>query len=149
MNQPATLPHLFGRFTAVMRDHADIGKTLGQMRAMCAALDGGEVALPNELLPTRLTFRLHGELSEHFAREEDDAYFGTVIDEEPSLASKIDMLKAEHWSMLGAAQMLCSLAVDSARWLELSRGARELMAQLERHERAESALLRDMFHSGL
>src|SRR5512134_3429091 len=50
MNQPATLPHLFGRFTAVMRDHADIGKTLGQMRAMCAALDGGEVALPNELL---------------------------------------------------------------------------------------------------
>jgi hypothetical protein len=146
MSQPATLPHLFGRFTAVMRDHADIGKTLTQLRAMCAALDGGEAALPSELLPTVLTFRLYRELSEHFATEEADAYFGTVIDEEPSLASKIDALKAEHWSMLHTADLLCRMAVDTSRWPDLLREAAELMAQLERHERAESALLRDMFH---
>src|SRR5688500_3185854 len=110
MSQPATLPHLFGRFTAVIRDHANIGKTLEQLRMMCAVLDTGQAALPSELMPARLLFRFYRELSEHFATEEADAYFGTVADEEPSLASKIEALKAEHWSMLYAADMLCGMA---------------------------------------
>ncbi|HKY36809.1 MAG TPA: hypothetical protein VJN18_12765 [Polyangiaceae bacterium] len=146
MAQTAPLPHLFGRFTAVIRDHANIGKTLEQLHAMCAVLDSRRAALPRELMPGRLMFRFYQELSEHFATEEADAYFGTVGDEEPSLASQIEALKAEHWRMLYAADMLCGMAVDRSRWRDMPGPVRELMTQLEQHERAESALLRDLFH---
>ncbi len=146
MSEPARLPHLFGRFTVVMRDHADVGKTLQQIRAMCQALDSGHEQLPDPLQPARLITRLRVELSEHFALEEEQGYFGTVVEEAPALRSAIETLCAEHQVMLRALEELLALVPDRAAWGRLPGPVRELVRQLELHERAEAALLHELFH---
>jgi hypothetical protein len=76
---------------------------------------------------------------------ESGDYFGVVVEEEPSLSTQIVGLKWEHMIMLHAADVLCELAKDRGRWLYLSAPTRELVAELERHEQAESKLLRNLF----
>jgi hypothetical protein len=68
-----------------------------------------------------------------------------VVDEAPALAPQIAGLEWEHMTMLRAADVLSRLAEDRARWPELVVRTRELVAQLERHERAESRLLGQFF----
>jgi hemerythrin-like domain-containing protein len=145
MSSTTTLPSLFGRFTAILQEHEHLGKTLRKLRQMCAALEAGESEPASELAPLALLVELRRDLGEHFAAEEDEAYFGTVVDEAPSLAPDIAGLKWEHMTMLRAADVLHDLAADRSRWSQLSKPTRELVAQLERHERSESKLLRRFF----
>jgi hypothetical protein len=112
---------------------------------MCGAIDNGRQPLPAELSPDVLILDLRVHLGVHFAAEEADEYFGTVIDEAPSLAPEIAGLKWEHLTMLKAADVLCGVARDRTRWSDLPGPTRELIAQLERHERNESRLLRGLF----
>jgi hypothetical protein len=49
--------------------------------------------------------------------------------------------------MLKATERLTQLAQDEARWMELAAPTLALVAELERHERAESVLLRQLFLS--
>jgi iron-sulfur cluster repair protein YtfE (RIC family) len=144
MNAPANLPSLFGRFTAILKDHEHLGITLKQLRAMCAALETAE-EIPLTVSPPRLLEDLRADLSGHFAAEEAESYFGTIIEEAPPLAPRIDQLKHEHAAMLQALAALCEVAIDVTRALELSQSTRVLIAELERHERAESLLLRELF----
>jgi hypothetical protein len=139
------LPSLFGRFTAIFKDHDQLAKTLRRLRQMCAALDDGQARLPPDLAPDLLIIDLRNDLSEHFAAEETAEYFGTVVDEAPELASDIAALKWEHLTMLRGVDVLCGLARDRSRWQQLSGPTRELIGQLERHERSESRLLRSLF----
>src|SRR5690242_10247514 len=139
MTAPANLPSLFGRFTAILQDHEHLGTTLKELRSMCAALEATE-RLPLELSPARLLEDLRTDLSGHFAAEEAESYFGTIIEEAPPLAPRIGQLKSEHAAMLGVLGALCEVAVDAARALELCQATRVLIAELERHERAESLL---------
>jgi hypothetical protein len=92
-----------------------------------------------------LLFELRRDLTCHFEAEEADSYFGTVQDEAPELATDIAGLKWEHTTMLRAADVLCALAEDRLRWSQLAAPTRELVAQLKRHEDAESKLLRRFF----
>lgn len=140
MTEPALLPSLFGRFTAILRDHEHLGTTLKSLRAMCTALEARD-AVPES---ARVLAELHADLSGHFAAEEAESYFGTIAQESPSLAPRIDQLKDEHVNMLNALVGLASLAVDPMRTLELSVATRQLIAELERHERAESLLLGEL-----
>ncbi len=148
MTQPANLPFLFGRFTAILQDHEHLGTTLKRLRAMCVALDAPNPNL-HALEPTRLLQDLQTALSEHFAAEEADAYFGTIADEAPALATGIAQLKAEHAAMLAALSTLCRLASGAELVTELSLATRQLITDLERHERAESLLLRSLFAPGV
>lgn len=145
MSERARLPDLFGRFTIVMRGHADVGRTLQQLRAMCGALESGQGLLPESLTPLRLITKLRDELSEHFGLEEAPGYFGIVVEEEPTLESAIEALCAEHRVMLRALEELLALAPDRATWARLPGPILELVRQLELHERAEAALLRELF----
>jgi hypothetical protein len=145
MSSTSPLPSLFGRFTAILRDHDHLGKTLRNLRQMCAALEAGDREPPSELTPVVLLVELRRHLGEHFAAEEDEGYFGTVVDEAPGLATDIAGLKWEHMTMLRAADVLCDLAADRSRWPQLPKPTRELVTQLERHEGAESKLLRRFF----
>lgn len=144
---PRPLPSLFGRFTAILRDHEHLARTLRELRVMCAAIADGRDTLPSELAPARLIGALRDDLVEHFEAEESDSYFGVVADEGPDLKSQIAALKWEHLAMLRAVDELVRLAEDRSRWPQLSTPTRELIAQLERHERAESVLLRNLFAS--
>lgn len=139
------LPSLFGRFTAILKAHDHIGTTTRHLRSMCAALDAELETLPPELTPERLCAKLRANLAAHFAAEESLDYFGVVVDEAPSLASRIGSLKQEHAAMLSAADALCELARERREWGLLVDSARKLVAELERHERSESMLLCTLF----
>ncbi len=139
------LPSLFGRFTAIFRDHEELGGTLRRLRLMCSALEDGRASFPPELTPSLLIVSLRQTLATHFGAEETEQYFGTVVDEAPLLKPQIDELKQEHGSMLRSVQQLCELASDRTRWSHLPYPTRQLIGELERHERAESKLLRDLF----
>jgi hypothetical protein len=143
MSQP--LPSLFGRFTAIYQEHDHLAKTLRRLRTMCAALEDGQAHLPADLSPEALFGQLQADLAGHFQAEESADYFGVVVEEEPSLAPQIAGLKWEHLSMLHAVDVLCQLAKDPERWLHLPGPTRELVAELTRHELAESRLLRALF----
>lgn len=146
MSAPAPpLPSMFGRFTAILQDHAHLAKTLRRLRAMCSALAGDQVTTALDLSPPLVLRRLRIELAEHFAAEESHAYFGTVIAEAPALSAQVAFLKSEHQAMLQAADALVELARDARRWDYLPEPVRALIDQLERHERAESVLLSGMF----
>lgn len=138
------LPSLFGRFTAILKDHDHLGTTMRHLRAMSAALDA-KLALPPELAPEQLCAKLRADLAAHFGAEESLDYFGVVADEAPSLALRIGSLKQEHAAMLYAADALCKLAEERSEWGLLADSARKLVGELERHERSESTLLRTLF----
>jgi hypothetical protein len=59
----------------------------------------------------RLLEDLRTVLSGHFAAEEAESYFGTIVDEAPRLAPSIAQLKNEHAAMLGVIAALCLLAM--------------------------------------
>lgn len=144
MSLPQSMPSLFGRFTAILKEHAHLVTTLRDLKAVCSALeDGGEV--PVELRPPRLLSSLKRELGQHFGAEESEEYFGTVAAEDPTLQLEIAALKAEHATMLSAVDALVELAADPARWPHLPMPTRLLVTQLARHEGSESKLLRSFF----
>jgi hypothetical protein len=145
MSSSHELPSLFGRFTAILKDHDHLGTTMRHLRAMCAALDAALEALPPELAPEPLCAKLRADLAAHFGAEESLDYFGVVVAEAPSLAARIGSLKQEHATMLYAADVLCELAQQRGEWGLLVEAARKLVGELERHERSESALLSTLF----
>ncbi|HEY6079276.1 MAG TPA: hypothetical protein VIW29_10760 [Polyangiaceae bacterium] len=147
MSLPQSMPSLFGRFTAILKDHEHLGTTLRELKALCGALEAGQQERLPELQPQRLLMALKAGLSHHFGAEESEAYFGTVVTEDPALEPEIAALKAEHAAMLAAVELLLRLTEDPGRWLHLLAPTRALVLQLERHEGAESKLLRDFFFS--
>lgn len=147
MTAPANLPSLFGRFTAIFQDHEHLGTTLKDLKSMCVTLEAREL-LPATVWPRRLLEDLRDDLSGHFAAEEAESYFGTIAQEAPLLAPRISGLKNEHAALLNAIPALCGFAEKASRRTELSTATRRLMAKLERHERAESLLLRELFAQG-
>lgn len=147
MSLPQSMPSLFGRFTAILKDHDHLGITLRELKALCSALDDGRDELPRELEPGRLLSALQTDLAQHFSAEESEEYFGTVVAEDPQLRAEIDTLKAEHATMLDTVGALVEIAADPARWTDLCGPTRRLVMQLERHEGSESKLLRSFFFS--
>lgn len=148
MTSPEALPSLFGRFTAILKDHDHLKGTLRRLRQMSSALDACQQLLPSALAPERLVKELRADLVEHFAAEESEEYFGTVVDEAPALGPRIDALVEEHGLMLELVDHLLELASERRRWPALPARTRQLVAQLEAHERAESALLGELFGGG-
>lgn len=52
---------------------------------------------------------------------------------------------AQHLTMLRSSARLVEVAADRARWVYLSGPTRDLVTELEQHERAEARLLRQLF----
>jgi hypothetical protein len=112
---------------------------------MCRALQAAAETIPIELDPPTLLGALRARLAEHFEAEESERYFGVVVEERPSSRSQIARLKWEHFAMLRASEKLCELALDPERWRELPGPTDALLADLQAHERQESALLQSLF----
>jgi hypothetical protein len=107
--------------------HDRLAKTVRRLRAMCAALEDGERNFLPEVLPNKVIGELRANLGEHFDAEESDAYFGTVLAEEPLLTAEIAGLKSEHEALLRASDMLCGFAKDRNHWPQLPGPTHELM----------------------
>jgi len=145
VNAPTLIPDLFGRFTAILKEHDHLRTTLARLREMCGAIESGAPSFGDEASPGRLLEELRADLTAHFAAEQSKEYFGVVVDEAPALAPRIAALETEHASILVAAETLALLAAEPGRWRELPALTRALIGELERHERSESALLRQLF----
>jgi hypothetical protein len=139
---PKPFPSLFGRLTAIAREHERLAPTLGLVREMSSALrSGNHPRLRSELHPAPLMAALYAELSAHFSAEEGPQYFGAIRAEGPDLARRVETLVDEHASMLETAAELVELARDPPQAEQLSTRALDLLERLARHERAETALM--------
>jgi hemerythrin len=143
MSESAPLPSLFGRFTAGLRDHDHLRTTLGRLREMCAAIQRQDGSA-DRLQPQTLLGELRVDLARHFSAEEAEGYFGTIVEEAPSLRPQVEALKNEHTVMLEVVDILCELALDVSDSPRLTDLARRLLARLEQHERRETALIRGL-----
>src|SRR5689334_5134036 len=112
MSSATPLPTLFGRFTAILKDHEHLGSTLRQLQKMCVLLQTSAPELPTDLSPPRSFRELLADLRDHFAAEESADYFGTVAEESPALTSRIAALKWEHLSLLATVEKLLVSAED-------------------------------------
>jgi hypothetical protein len=140
------LPSLFGRFTALHRDHHHLDGVVKNLTAMCDALSAQpDVDPPPELDPEKLIPEWGVDLSRHFSAEEGMRYFGTLVTERPALAVAISELRADHTAMLEAIENLLRLAPEKARREELVKQTRDLLDRFKNHERSESQLLRQFF----
>jgi len=145
MSVEQDFPTLFGRFTTVLRDHNELKTTLRQLLDLCAALESGKSSLLDGVTPAQLVRELQRKLSEHFAAEESERYFGVVEAEEPALSPQIRQLRVEHQKMLEMALALSTFAADPTCWAQLAPPLRTLIARFQLHEHAESALLNRLF----
>jgi hypothetical protein len=133
---------MFGRYTAILSEHEHLGTTLRRLGDMCTALEAREGAPPPPgLEPARLIGAFISELSEHFAAEEADGYFGTMARERPALASTIAELEAEHARMLETLRELLAAAGDQRRAAFVAHGVRRIIHQLRAHEHRETRVM--------
>jgi Hemerythrin HHE cation binding domain len=112
MSETTSLPTLFGRFTAILSEHERFGVTLRRISAACPALESEHPAIAPDLQPGSLFADLFAELSQHFVVEEAEAYFGTLVQERPTLLHRVAELKAEHGAMLKTITELCAITAD-------------------------------------
>jgi len=135
----AATPAIFGRGTAIFKEHADLRPMVARLRKHAT-----ELAFDRE--PTELAFEslLDGffeQLLSHFAAEEDPGYFGTFVEDCPELTADVDRLLADHEAMVDAVERLRVLPAErSAR--EIALGLLALLDVFEEHERREGSVVR-------
>ena len=134
----ASMPTLFGRATAIFGEHAQLHGSVDELRARCVALRAGRSTTELEMRSALEHFLRR--LRRHFAREESDGYFGTVIASLPDRDVDIAWLQAEHAEMIESLLEL-TRACDAADGARLARGLEGLLDAFESHERRETELI--------
>src|SRR5262245_26766598 len=121
MAEPTSFPTMFGRYTAILSEHRELGPMLHALGDLCAALEAHDPRSPPERGPVQLIGEFVSELSQHFAAEEADEYFGTMARERPGLASAIARLEADHRAMLETLRALLEASADERKWRMVAR----------------------------
>jgi hypothetical protein len=138
------LPTLFGRLTSLQGEHAELHTLLDRIRTICQVLTGhSDSATAGESERIQVIVEWRTRLSRHFETEESPRYFGTLVTERPALIPRVAELRAEHTAVLETLELLIRLAGDPDRTLEFAARTLGLIATLERHEQAESILMRE------
>jgi hemerythrin len=134
-------PALFGRITAVQRDHTALLEMVASLRNLQTTLHQAEddCALP-PLYPIQDFAIL---LYTHFSTEESDAYFGAVVSERPSLGPRIDNLRSDHEIIVRTLANLPVRAAAGATGHELATLLGNVLDFLQAHERRENELMQD------
>jgi hemerythrin len=140
MNTQTSIPTLFGRGTAILKEHDDLRPLIAGLRQHATRLALG--LTPSELDVETLLDRFFDQLLAHFAAEENEGYFGTFVEDYPDLSVQVERLMAEHEEMVDAVERLRVLAEQPGRTRDLGLGLLELLAQFEGHEQEESILMR-------
>jgi CheY-like chemotaxis protein len=136
---------LFGRFTAILRNSGRL-VPLEQRLEVLSSLVGSGGEAPSEGSELEPLFaEASRELSEQFAAEEADGYYGAIVAEEPALRARVGELKRDHLAILRAIEVLRAVSSDeSLRW-QLGACTRDLVSKLRAHDQAEQLLLHDLF----
>lgn len=141
----APLPTLFGRFTAILRDSRRL-VPLEQRLGVLSSLLGSDRHAPSERPQLQPLFaEASRELSEQFAAEEADGYYGAMVEEEPALRANVSELKRDHLAILRAIEVLRAASPDESLRPQLDACTRDLVSKLRAHDQAEQLLLQDLF----
>jgi hypothetical protein len=140
----ASIPTLFGRATAVLGEHAELHGGVGELRKLCDALRAGQSATELGALSSLRHFLRR--LRRHFAREESDGYFGTMLEAMPAMNIDVGWLQAEHAEMTATLLTLIEMC-ELGSTKSLAIGLEALIAQFEGHERRETELMQAFLRS--
>jgi len=137
------IPTFFGRATVVLGEHAHLHTIVAELRELLARLDGK--GTNSESDSQRLVHELYDKLEKHFAAEESEGYFGTLVAESPALASTVEHLLSEHREFLVTVRRLLDLSASAKYRAEFAVTLSGFLARFEVHEHAENRLLQEFF----
>lgn len=120
---------------AVLDDHAGLMGAAKKLRELCAAVPRGALSWVGPIEEFR------ARLLAHFAAEETDDFFGSLV-RQPGLLTRVHRLQAEHADLAFAADCLVTLARTEGRKSDLAARVVRFLDRFEVHEHAENALLR-------
>jgi len=146
MNDGHPMPTLFGRGTAVFKEHADLRPLVFRLKKHAADLAIGRQSDESEVESALAEF--FNQLLAHFAAEEDEGYFGTFIEDHPTLSIKVERLLAEHEEMVDVIERLKMLSRRGGCSRDLGIGLTTLLERFEKHERDENSLMRTFLSMG-
>jgi len=138
-------PSLFGRITAVEDDHGALLAMLGRLRAHHVSLLLDPPETDSSLAP--LVEELKIRLVAHFAAEENDNYFGSLVTQNPFLRDPVEELRSDHRRIERAVTDLQDAVWRGGAARLLATHLGNLLERLQDHERRESIVVRE-FLSG-
>ena len=140
----APMPTLFGRATAIYGEHAELHGSVSELRACCVALKGGRTTTELDMRSALEHFLRR--LRRHFAREESDGYFGTVIASLPDRNVDIAWLQAEHGEIIETMLELIRMC-EYGDGQRLAGALERTIEAFEAHERRETELIQGFLQS--
>jgi hypothetical protein len=126
---------------AVLEDHAELDKTVALLRELCLALCGNQA--PTDPDPAVLIEKFEFQLIPHFAAEEAEEFFGSLVTDQPSLLQQVERLQGEHLEMADALDQLLEFAKSEPSWPELAVRLTRFLDRFDAHEHAENALMQE------
>jgi hypothetical protein len=127
----------------VLSGSRQLEAAVAKLGELVLALGSAEAGFGLICAPSLLLAELRASLERRFRTEEGDGHYGTVLEEAPLLAPRVDGLKRQHGAMLAALEALDPMAADAERWWELEAPLSGFIATFRAHERAESRLVSD------
>jgi hypothetical protein len=128
---------------AVLEGHAELDRTVTRLRELCVTLVNDEAAAGFEA--AALVERFESQLMRHFAAEEAEEFFGSLLTEEPRLLHAVGRLEAEHGAMADALDELLEFALTRPSGPALAAPMTQFLDRFDTHEHAENALLQEFY----
>lgn len=145
VSEPESVPSddLAAIAEAVLHEHAELDRTVSQLRELCATLTCSQA--PVDSGPAELIEEFEAQLILHLAAEEADEFFGSLVTERPSMLQRVERLQAEHLEMAEALDQLREFAKRGPPGPELAGRIAQFLDRFDTHEQIESALMRKFF----
>ena len=128
-----------GAADTVLDDHAALTRAAKTLRELCDARSNDaavDLARPIQQFRARLLI--------HFAAEEAEDFFESVVKSQPGLVQRAMHLQGEHAELAFALECLFVLAKTAPRKPELAARLVRFLDRFELHEHAENALLQEL-----
>lgn len=126
---------------AVREDHADLDRIAARLREVCAALRNGQAAADAQ--PVGLIEEYEDLLIAHFAAEQAEEFFGSLMTDQPSLLQRVEHLQDEHGKLAEALEQLLEFAKNGPPGSDLAVRIRAFLDRFDTHEDAENALMEE------
>jgi hemerythrin len=136
----------------IIAEHRRLHRLMTQAHAAIVAFNGpdGDATMADVV---RVLRQVREELARHFAQEEADGFLNKAAACSPELAAEVRRIEHEHPRLLETADALIAQAMDSDQSVQkrvaLELAFDDLRYDLDSHEAAENALLRQSIESGL
>lgn len=128
---------------AVLEGHAELDKTVLRLRGMCVVLRDGHTPADGD--PASLIEEFEAQLLPHFAAEEAEEFFGSLVTDQPSLLKRVERLQDDHVEMAEALDALQKFAESGPSGPELAARITQFLDRLDEHEHAENTLMQEFY----